>query len=76
MGYCISDEMMEYKISCHGHRADFERNKKWHEDKWMNYKSGETKFLHPATEAYWQEAQPFDKTQLPDLLKNHPNYNK
>ncbi len=76
MGYCISDELMNYKISCHGHRADFDRNKKWHEVKWLNYKQGETKFLHPATEAYWQETKPFDKKTLPDLLKNHPNYNK
>ena len=76
MGYCISDELMEYKISCHGHRADFDRNNKWHEEKWIGYKAGETKFLHPATESYWQEANTFDKTQLPDLLKNHPKYDK
>ncbi len=76
MGYCISDELMAYKISCHGHRADFDSNNKWHKEKWLDYKQGETKFLHPATEAYWQETQPFDKTTLPDLLKSHPNYSK
>ena len=74
MGYCISDELMNYKISCHGHKADFENNKNWHDKKWTNYQSGVTRFLHPATEAYWQEAKPFDKTTLPDLLKNHPKY--
>lgn len=76
LGYCISDTLMEYKISCHGHKADFEKNKNWHDKKWINYKTGQTKFLHPATEAYWQEAKPFDRTTLPDLLKNHPNYSK
>lgn len=76
MGYCISNELIAYKISCHGHRADFDKNKNWHDKKWLNYKSGQTRFLHPATEAYWQEAKPFDKTTLPDLLKKHVNYSK
>lgn len=75
MGYCISDQLMEYKISCHGHKADFENNKRWWKDKWVNYGS-DKRFLHPATEAYWQEAKPFDKTTLPDILKQHYNYNK
>jgi len=74
MGYCISDELMRYKISCHGHKADFEKNNQWYNDKWIGYKKGSTKFLHPATEAYWQEAKDFDKTKLPDLLKKHPKY--
>jgi hypothetical protein len=74
MGYCISDELMQYKISCHGHRADFDRNNKWFQDKWLGYKSGETKFLHPATQAYWDQARPFDKTKLPDVLKKHEKY--
>jgi hypothetical protein len=76
MGYCISDELMRYKISCHGHKDDFTRNNKWFENKWVNYRSGVTRFLHPATDAYWQDAQPFDKTKLPELLKIHPNYKK
>ena len=74
MGYCISDELMEYKISCHGHRADFEKNRGWLAEKWHGYKKGETKYLHPATEAYWIETNDFDKTTLPQLLKDHPNY--
>ena len=75
MGYCITDELMRYKISCHGHRADFEKNRGWMVDKWLKYKSGQTQDLHPATEAYWIEAHPFDKTTLPQLLKDHPYYN-
>ena len=75
MGYCITDELMEYKISCHGHRADFENNNTWLRDKWHGFKSGETKYLHPATDAYWIDAQPLDKETLPELLKNHKYYN-
>lgn len=74
MGYCISDKLMEYKISCHGHRADFENNSSWFNQKWLNYTKGETKYLHPATEAYWIETQELDKETLPQLLKDHPNY--
>jgi len=74
MGYCISDNLMEYKISCHGHRADFEKNKNWFTDKWLNYKKGITKYLHPATESYWIETQDFDKNTMPSYLKDHPYY--
>ena len=76
MGYCISNELMAYKISCHGHKDDFNNNKKWHSEKWLNYKRGITKFLHPATEAYWKETELFDKNTLPDILKQHPNFKK
>ena len=75
MGYCISDKLMEYKISCHGHRADFENNKRWLADKWHGFKAGVTQYMHPATEAYWIDSAPLDKTKLPQLLKDHPNYN-
>jgi hypothetical protein len=66
---------MKYKISCHGHKADFEKNKKWFDDKWMGYQQGVTEYLHPATEAYWRETQPFDKNKLPDILKTHTKFN-
>jgi hypothetical protein len=42
----------------------------------INYERGKTEFLHPATDAYWRKAEPFDKTKLPDILKSHINYNK
>jgi hypothetical protein len=73
MGYCISDALMEYKISCHGHKNDFRNNSGWYRDKWVNYKKG-VQYLHPATQAYWIDAQPFDKTTLPDVLKKHKRY--
>lgn len=74
MGYCIPDKLMEYKVSCHGHRADFLRNRNWLRDKWHGYEQGKTNYLHPATEAYWQETKPFDKATLPQVLKDHPYY--
>lgn len=70
-GYAISRTLMEYKISVHGHKTEFGN---WVDAKWKRYEKGQTKFLHPATEAYWIETEPFDKTTLPDFMKSHPFY--
>ena len=37
-GYAISEELMKYKLSCHGHKSEFPVN--WLKDKWINYKFG------------------------------------
>ena len=68
MGYCISDELMRYKISCHGHKADFIRNNNWFGNKWLKYQKGTTRYLHPATNAYWIETKDVD-FELPEILK-------
>lgn len=70
--YAISEKFMRYKISCHGHKDEFANT--WFRDKWLNYKRGETKILHPATDAYWVETESFDKTTLPEFMKEHPTY--
>lgn len=75
MGYCISNALMEYKISCHGHISDFRRNHNWIKEKWHGYVKGETRYLHPATDDYWVETQELDKKTLPFVLKEHKNYN-
>jgi len=66
MGYCISDELMQYKLSCHGHKSEIPTN--WFKDKWLGYVKGETKYLHPATDAYWIETKNTD-FYLPECLK-------
>ncbi len=75
MGYCINDELMRYKISCHGHAQDFINNDSWYTSKWKGYKKGMTKYLHPATDAYWVETKELDKEAMPDILKKHPYFN-
>ena len=73
-GYAISDDLMRYKLSTHGHKAEIENT--WFKDKWIGYEKGVTKYLHPATDAYWIETNPFDKTELPEFMKTHPKYNE
>lgn len=70
-GYAISDELMRYKMSCHGHKSEIGNG--WF-PKWFDYKRGETKYLHAATDAYWIETEDFDKTKLPKFMRKHPLY--
>ena len=72
MGYAQSEAITAYKISCHGHK---DIKSSWLKHKWLNYKKGVTKVLHPDSETVWIETQPFDKTTLPKVLKDHPYYN-
>ena len=71
-GYAISEKLMRYKLSCHGHKSEFPGN--WLNDKWINYAKGLTNTLHPATDAYWIETEYFHKEQLPEFMRLHPTY--
>jgi hypothetical protein len=57
MGYAIRPEMMEYKLSCHGHKSELFPN--WFQDKWVNYERGVTKQLHPVSKDIWIETEDF-----------------
>jgi hypothetical protein len=72
--YAISEQLMRYKISCHGHKSEFPAT--WLEQKWINYKRGETKYLHPVTDAYWIETKDFDKNTLPEFMRDHPYFER
>lgn len=72
MGYALPEEFTRYKISVHGHKSILST---WLDNKWANYKKGETTVLHPDSNDVWIETQPFDKTKLPKVLKEHPFYN-
>ena len=62
MGYAISEELMRYKLSCHGHKSEIADN--WFRDKWLNYERGVTTHLHPASQDVWIETKDF-KGELP-----------
>jgi len=67
-GYAISDELMEYKISIHGHKHEWRAP--WFDEKWM---SKATHDLHPVCIDFWN-AEPFDMKLLPEVMQKHPKY--
>jgi hypothetical protein len=71
MGYAQSEELTRYKISVHGHKSI---PGSWFNDKWLTYVKGTTKLLHPDSQTVWIETEPFDKSTLPQTLKDHKYY--
>lgn len=72
-GYAQSDAIINYKMAIHGHKNDIFKD--WLQKTYFGWKEGNL-YLHPASSDAWQSALPFDKETLPELLKQHPNYNK
>jgi len=69
MGYAISDELMRYKISIHGHKAEFRPN--WFEEKFLNWNGvGD---VHPTCVDTWTP-EPFHKNSIYDLVHDHPYF--
>lgn len=73
-GYCQRERIMRYKFDVHGHKeiaSDYVDRKyfAWTPD-------SKIKYLHPASNDVWVEAERYDKRQMPNLLKEHSNYNK
>lgn len=67
-------EIVKFKWNTSGHRAELFED--WM-DKYFNWYPGcAIEWLHPASHQIWQKPELFDKTTLPDILKNHPNYTK
>jgi hypothetical protein len=68
-GYARSVEEVQYKISCHGHRDEWRGE--WFEEKYKKWPACGNKDLHPTCVNVWN-AEKYDKTLLPSLLKAHP----
>ncbi len=68
-----SDKIMRYKYLIHGHKNEIRPD--WLESVYFNWKEGDTS-LHPTSFQIWGSAVPFDKNTLPDILKEHSNFNK
>jgi hypothetical protein len=71
LGYSQSEALVSYKWTCHGHKQEL-RPEWWSE---IFLKPERTRDLHPVVKDWWN-AEPFDKTTLPESLKNHENYGK
>lgn len=76
LGYAIPDDLMAYKLSCHGHRDELRPN--WFEEKWSAWPPVDD--CHPTNgrkengEGWWNP-KPFDKWQLPEVLHSHKWFN-
>ena len=71
-GYCVTDATMRYKWQIHGHKDELRPN--WFADKWSAWPPVED--CHPTNgrkengEGWWNP-QPFDKWQLPEIMRAH-----
>lgn len=75
-GYAIRDEVMRYKLSCHGHKNEIREN--WYEEKWQAWPPVDD--CHPtngrkANGEGWWNPKPFDKWKLPEIMRSHKWWN-
>lgn len=71
-GYAISPELMRYKMTVHGHSAEFRKDIDWFSERYEN--PAATHDLHPVGSEYWN-AEPIDIMQYaPMFLMEHPRY--
>lgn len=68
-GYAQPTRYIAYKLEVSGHHTEFKVG--WLETKWKDNSKVD---LHPVCNDFWN-AQPFDKHDLPVLLKMHPYFN-
>lgn len=74
-GYAVTDEVMRYKLSCHGHKDELRPG--WFEEKWQAWPPVED--CHPTNGRKndgtgWWNPEPFDKFLLPDFMHLHPYF--
>ena len=64
-GYAISDDLMKYKLSIHGHISEF--RKFWLEKTWLQ---DQERDVHPVCIDMWNPEK-FDQNNLPEIMKEH-----
>ena len=71
-GYAIKPWKMQYKMSIHGHRGEWDPNWMTTWLKWQpTVKRGK---FHPCSNDVWKELKQFDRKELPKIMINHPFY--
>lgn len=70
-GYARKVEDVAYKIAIHGHKNEWRGN--WF-DRYKNWPASGNNDLHPTCHNVWN-ASPYDKTKLPEYMRQHPYYN-
>jgi len=67
-GYAQSEAIVAYKMSCHGHKDE------WRPEWWKDRFLADARIdLHPTVFNWWN-AEAFDRTKLPELVRRHRYY--
>ncbi len=66
-GYAVTTKLMRYKMSCHGHKAQWRPG--WFDTKWNVWPP--VPDCHPTDVGKWTPV-PFDRQELPPVMSNHP----
>lgn len=69
-GYAVTDRVMNYKWQIHGHKNEMRSG--WLEDIWPTWPPPAD--CHPTNDKGFWMPEPFDKTQLPAFMREHPFY--
>jgi len=69
-GYAQSSTLVDYKWKIHGHLGELRPN--WYQEKFLDWTPGMLD-VHPTNLNFWNP-EPFDRTQLVDLISDHPYY--
>jgi len=69
-GYAIRDAVMQYKWQIHGHKNELRFI--WKNNLWYHTAP---KDCHPTNDNGFWNTEPFDKSELPDFMREHPFYN-
>ena len=72
-GYAQSEAIINYKMSCHGHKSEIRGN--WFQDKFLDYKYNTTNDVHPVCLDDFWHPQYFNKLLLPRFMHSHPYFN-
>ena len=70
-GYAVTDEVMSYKIKCHGHKPEWRAD--WFDEKWSAWPPVDD--VHPTCDDTWHP-EPYDRELLPALMREHPFWDK
>lgn len=83
-GYAISERLMRYKLSVHGHASEipdkwFNLWLNYDKETWDNYMDTSHEqdvdlTMHPASRQIWLKTSKFDKRKLPLFMRKHPYY--
>lgn len=70
-GYARKPADIAYKIQTHGHKGEW--RPEWYEQTFLPWRpgNGRDSDLHPTNRDFWT-AEPYDRQQLPDVLRGHP----